>query len=146
VWYTLGISLDEIEKTVPAKYQRQLLAEMVLIYNTPYHPSLLHLSLLILSIIRIGNSTLHRWVLRTVTHGTDPDLVRYDPEQSMQFLKNWISTVRPTEEADLEVRNQFLSASFDVGEYLLYGGDFASAENYLTKVKELHKNASFSSG
>ena len=76
----------------------------------------------------------------------DPDLVKYDPDQSMQFLRNWTSTVRPTEEVDMEIRNQFLSASFDVGEYLLYGGDFASAENYLGKVKELYMTDSFSSG
>lgn len=158
MWYTLGLSLDEIEKTVPPKYQRQLLAEMVSIYNTPYAPFFLCsfiiaflifglFSLFGLKIIyRVVNSTLHRWVLRTATHGIDPDLVRYDPEQSMQFLRNWISSIRPKEESDLEIRNQFLSASFDVGEYLLYGGDFTSAENYLKKVKELHASDSFSSG
>lgn len=103
-------------------------------------------ALVLIVSFRVVNSTLHRWVLRTVIHGTDPDLVRYDPEQSLQFLKNWIISIRPTEAGDLETRNQYLSASFDVGEYLLFGGDFSSAQSYLKKVRELIANTSFSSG
>jgi hypothetical protein len=105
-----------------------------------FHPSFL---LSYLCVVRAVNATLHRWVLRAVTHGVDPDLVRYDPEQSLQFLKNWISTIGPYEGLDLDIKKQFLHANFDIGEYLLYGGDYASAESYLKKTHELHMDDSF---
>lgn len=74
-------------------------------------------------------------------------MVGYDPEQSLQFLQNWINATQ-TNEMDASIKSQFLAANFDVGEYLLFGGDFAAAENFLKKAQTVmdEKNYTESKG
>lgn len=101
---------------------------------------------------RVVNCILHRWVLRSVIHSVDPDLVRYDPELSLHFLRHWLEArfelqQQPPGASPIplshEVMVQMVGATFDLGEYFLFGGDFSSAESYLKQAKQLYSNDSF---
>ncbi len=84
---------------------------------------------------RVVTSMLHRWVLRAITRGVEPELIGLDPEISLQFLTNWLSTV--DSEKDKDIGKHILAANFDVGEYFLFCGDFSSAENFLKKTQQI---------